>query len=79
MKGFLITPKYADGIKYTGTSKQQISGLEKKVPELLKKLKLTVNNSKAEKIVIRKITTTSSNNSRYENSDVTQKWQTPLV
>ena len=52
MNGFLKTPKYADGITYAGTSKQQMSKVEKKVSELLKKFELTVSINKTERIVI---------------------------
>ena len=54
MKGFLTTPKYADDITYTGTSKAHIDGLEIKVPKKLKEYDLTVNKSKTEKYTIPK-------------------------
>lgn len=52
VKDFLITPKYADGIKYVGTLKLQISGMEKKVYVLIKKFQLTVNTNKIERFII---------------------------
>ena len=54
MEHFLITTKYADGKSYAGISKQQVSELEKKVPEFLNKFELTVNTNKTERLGIPK-------------------------
>ena len=54
MKGFFITPKYADDITYAGTSKIQIDELEKKLPKRLEDYNLTVNKTKTERYMIPK-------------------------
>ena len=54
MEGFLKTPKYTDGITYVRTSKQQISELDKKMSEFLKKFDLIVNINTAERFFILK-------------------------
>ena len=54
MKGFLISPKYADDITYGGTCKSQIDEIEVKVPQKLEGHNLKVNESKTEKYIIPK-------------------------
>ena len=51
MKGFLISPKYADDITYGGTCKSQIDEIEVKVPQKLEGHNLKVNESKTEKYI----------------------------
>ena len=54
MKGFLITPKYADDITYAGTCKAQIDEMEGKIPQKLEEYNLKVNNTKTERYTIPK-------------------------
>lgn len=54
MKGFLISPKYADDITYGGTCKSQIDEIEVKVTQKVEGHNLKVNESKTEKYIIPK-------------------------
>ena len=54
MKGFLISPKYADDITFGGTCKSQIDEIEVKVPQKLEGHNLKVNELKTEKYIIPK-------------------------
>ena len=56
MKGFLSTPKYADGITYAGTSQPQVDELEVKVHVRLNEYDLSANETKTEQYQIPKPT-----------------------
>ena len=54
MKGFCIQPKYADDMTYASTAKREIDDIEEKMPKILEKFNLEINNTKTERYQIPK-------------------------